>query len=308
VARSDVSGGVSTGRKRVLITGAGGFIAGHVLRQAPPEWDLVALSRGHLSVAPHVKALRWSGEPGDDLPPELDAPFDATIHLAGNASHRLAATEPWVDLSATGGIAAAILSGITTRRIVLLSSAAVYGGMEGAVDPAACVEPPMAYGLSKRYVEGLVRTLVTRGSVDSAVTFRLYNAFGPGERPSRLIPSVADAIRRRQAFELSGDASSLSDPVEVGWVAGALLAAVEPGPTGTFDLCGGDPIGLIDQVHRVAAVMGVERLDVNSRPDRDEVPIRFWSDPTPAIQMFRLGNPLPFPDAVRSYARAEGWI
>lgn len=294
--------------RRVLVTGAGGFIGGHVLAAAPADWEVVALSRRALPAGRNVSPARWSGKPGVPLPDELHEPFDATIHLAGNASHALASSEPWRDLAMTGGVAAAILSSIATRRVVLLSSAAVYAGLEGRVDPRLAVDPRMPYALSKRYVEGLVHALQTRGRIADVVTFRLYNAFGPGERPTRLIPRIAAAVRNRRPFELSGDPASLSDPVEVGWVAGALIAAAGAGITGTFDLCGGDPVLLADQVGRIAAVLGMPELDVELRPNPDEEPIRFWSDPGPAIEAFRLSRPTPFPDAVRDYARSAGWI
>lgn len=299
---------MSTDRPRVLITGAGGFIGRHVVAAAPADWDVIALSRQDAPDAGAIRPVRWSGELSDPLPPALTEPFDVTIHLAGNASHAVAASEPWRDLIASGGVAGALLSRVLTRRVVLLSSAAVYAGLEGPVHPGLPVDPPMAYALSKRYVEGFVRALASQGKVEEVAIFRLYNAFGRGERPSRLIPRVAQAIAAGRPLELTGDPSSLSDPVEVKWVGAALIAAVAHDNGGTFDLCGGDPVPLAVQVGRISEALGAPRFDVVLRPNPGEEPIRFWSDPAPAIEAFGLAPPTPFPDAVRSYARSEGWI
>jgi nucleoside-diphosphate-sugar epimerase len=308
MARSHVSDRVNSDRVRVLVTGAGGFIGQHVVRAAPPTWDTVILSREGLPEREGLVSAQWDGDLGAPLPNELDGSFDAVIHLAGNASHGVATSEPWRDLAVTGGVAAALLGRISTRRVVLLSSAAVYAGRKGPVDPSLALEPAMAYGLSKRYAEGFASALVSQGRVEGLVALRLYNAFGPGERPTRLIPRVVAAIQADAPFRMSADPSSLSDPVRVDWVARALIAAARSDVTGTFDICGGDPTPMVSQVHRIADALNARTPEIDLDPDPDEVPIQFWSDPGPAVRALGLETPEAFPAAVQGYARAMGWL
>jgi UDP-glucose 4-epimerase len=242
------------------------------------------------------------------LAPELAQGFDVIVHLAGNANHGLADQEPWADLMATGVLAASILGRIPTRRIVLLSSAAVYAGLSGRVDPARCVRPPMAYALSKLYVEGLVASLLAGGRVQSACIIRLYNAFGPGERPGRLIPRVVEAARNSRPFTLTGDPASLSDPVHVDDVVTCLLAAANGSVHGTFDLCGGDPVPLGDQVARIAQVLGLPELPLTIDPRPGETPIAFHSDPGPLSAALGIPRPEAFASGLRRYGEASGWI
>lgn len=292
---------------RVLVTGAGGFVGRHVLAACPASWDVVALTRQEIPGGPRLATVR-PPRPDEALPPELAAPFDAVIHLAGNADHGLAVREPWADLQATGVLAAAILARIATQRLVVLSSAAVYAGLDGKVDPTMAVDPPMAYALSKRYVEGLARALVAGGAVGSSAVLRLYNAFGPGERPTRLIPRVAAALAAATPFTLTGPPDSLADPVHVDDVVRCLVAAVDGSDDAVLDLCGGQPVELTETIARIAVALGFDPPNILLRPDPDQVPIRFWSDPGPTFTALGIGRPEPFADAVRRYGGAAGWF
>jgi nucleoside-diphosphate-sugar epimerase len=279
---------------RVLVTGAGGFIGRHVIAACPRDWAVTALSRQDLPDPPGGSAVRMA-DPLGPLPEALAGPFDAVIHLAGNADHGLAVREPWADLAATGGVAGALLGRVRAGRIVLLSSAAVYAGRTGRVDPSMPVDPPMAYALSKLYVEGLVRSLVADGSATSA-----------------LIPRVVAALRAGTAFTLSGAVTSLSDPVHVADVARALVGAVTAagtgaGPVATYDLAGGDPHPLPEQVERIAAALGARPPSIRLEPDPDQTPIEFWSDPAALVADLALGRLTPLAEGVRAYADAAGW-
>lgn len=292
---------------RVLVTGAGGFIGRHVTAGRPPGWDLVVLSRQAIEPGPGLRVVRSPG-PDDELPAELVRPFDAVIHLAGNADHGLAVRAPWADLAATGVASAAILGRVEARRLVLLSSAAVYAGRVGEVDPGEVADPAMAYALSKRYVEGFARSLVATGRLGSALVLRLYNAFGPGERPSRLIPRVARSVRAGEPFVLSGAADSLADPIHVDDVVRCLVAGVTAGADGILDVCGGHPRPLRDAVGVIAGALGYATPEIVERPDPDQVPIRFWSDIRPIVEALRVDPPEPFAEAVHRYGKAEGWL
>ena len=292
---------------RLLLTGAGGFIGGHVLRAVPDDWDVVALSTRPAPATTRAEWLTFAS--ADALPAVLrERPFDAVIHLAGNADHGLAVREPWRDVEATAVLGARLLSSVDARRIVLLSSAAVYAGLLGEVGPALAVQPTMPYALSKLYLEGFVRSRLADGAAEGAVIIRLYNAFGPGERSTRLVPAVVAAMRSGTDFRLSGAVDSLSDPVHVADVAASLVAAVVSDASGTWDMCGGDPRPLPDQVTRIARALGGDPPTIDLVADPTQTPIRFYSDPRPLAAALGIAVPRPFEDGVRAYGREAGWV
>jgi nucleoside-diphosphate-sugar epimerase len=278
-----------------------------MLANRPADWDVVALTRQTIEAAPRLSPIR-TPDPNEPLPAELARPFDVVVHLAGNADHGLAAREPWTDLQATGVLAASLLARVVTRRLVILSSAAVYVGREGLVDPSMDLDPPMAYALSKRYVEGLARALVCAGTVGSSAILRLYNAFGPGERPTRLIPRVAGALRDGSPFTLTGAPDSLADPIHVDDVVRCLVAAADGSETVVLDCCGGEPAELAETVRRIASALGSPPPEMILGPDPTQMPIRFWSDPAPTFRTLGIHGPEPFAVAVRRYATAGGWL
>ena len=293
----------SAAELRVAVTGATGFIGANLIARIPPHWKVVALVRR--AGAEHRVAT--APFPYDDLPLDssLASAFDVVIHLAGNTNHGLAEREPWRDVDDTARTAALVMTRIATRRVVVLSSAAVYAGHAGLVSPETPVRPPMAYALSKLYAEGLVDARLASGELESGFVVRLYNAFGPGEKPTRLIPRVAASSG---AFTLTGDPNSLSDPVHVDDVVRILIAAAESNTTGTFDLPGGDPVPLERQISRVARTLERPPLELEHQPREGEIPIRFYSDVAPICDVLGVAPPEPFESAVRRYGKAVGWI
>ena len=288
----------------VLVTGAGGFI-GSALLASGPRWDIHAVSR----TEPSVEVARWIAlDTVRKAAGTIEGPFDAVVHLAGNADHAISERAPWLDAEATAVLAAEILGRTKAAHLVVLSSAAVYAGNEGEVGPSTPLDPRMPYALSKLYVEGLARALQDRGRFDSLTVLRLYNAFGPGERSTRLVPRVALAARSGAPFRLTGSPSSLADPLYVDDVVRSLIAAVAVRPSGTYDLCGGKAKPLSEQVPIISRALGYGELPVVMEPNPGEVPIRFWSEPTGTWRALGLESPEPFNLAVRRYGQAMGWL
>lgn len=208
---------------RLLVAGAAGFIGSHVVA--------AALARG-LSVAALVRDRRPHAAPNldvvradlvaDDLVPTLAAVRPEIVVNA--ASYGVGADERDADrmfaINTLGAFrlhAAARAAGV--RRFIQLGSYSEYGDHSGTITEDTPLRPKDAYGATKAAASLLVAVPDT---APEALVLRLFNVWGPGERPHRLLMRVIDHCRRGQRLPLtSGD--QMKDWTFVGDLAGWIV-------------------------------------------------------------------------------------
>jgi GDP-4-dehydro-6-deoxy-D-mannose reductase len=195
---------------RVLITGITGFAGSHLAErlvargvevhgfafEEPPFPNLAAVAdrirvhRGDITSLPDLRAaLAASG-------------VAVVVHLAGQAVPTLAARDPVGAVRVNVLGTSAVLAAVEERRgmrVVLASSAEVYGTPEGAlVDEATPVRPTNPYAATKLAAEALARELGDRG--DRAVTIlRATNQIGPRQHPGLVASAFAKQIAEAEA-------------------------------------------------------------------------------------------------------------
>jgi nucleoside-diphosphate-sugar epimerase len=69
----------ATRKLQVTVTGASGFVGGHLLEQAPKDWQIHALSRGRLS--PSVDDISWRQADLFSLQSATDALSDTDVAI-----------------------------------------------------------------------------------------------------------------------------------------------------------------------------------------------------------------------------------
>jgi len=253
---------------RIAVTGASGFVGGHLLRAAAAAGTRVrAIVRSKES----ARRVRAQGAEAvvaplrlPDLVPVLGG-VDAIVHLAHIGSERHGQTYQAVNVHGTHEVAAAAATA-GVRRMVMFSGLGVarYGMAPRVTDP---------YFRSKLEAE---RALFAAGV--EAVAFRPSYILGAGDG---FVPFVLDEARTG-VLELPGDGSYRMQPVAAEDAAAALLAAADPGadlffpdrpPHRVIDLVGPEPLAVADFVTVLAAVareLGTAlRFELRSVPVED---------------------------------------
>jgi dihydroflavonol-4-reductase len=252
----------------VLVTGATGFIGGHLCRTLRARGTPVrALCRAPARAA----ALRALGvelvEADLARPPDLAAALadaDVVFHLAGQILPGDDGVTGYRrnNVEATAHLLAAC-RGRALAAFVHVSSVGAMGALaELPAHEATPCAPDNPYGRSKHEAETLVRQACREEGLP-AVIARPTWVYGPGDpRTLRLFAAI-----QRRRFARVGPGRTWLHPVHVADVVeGLLRCAAEPKAVGqTYLLAGPEPVRLRDLVVLIAELEGV-------RPPRLAIP------------------------------------
>jgi NAD dependent epimerase/dehydratase len=288
----------------VLVTGAGGFIGGHLCSR------LVELGAGVRALARYNSrndrgTLDWL-DPG--IGREIDvvlgdirdvesvgraiAGSEVVFHLAAQIAIPYSYVNPR-DFSETNVLGSLnVAEGARTlgvRRLVHTSTSEVYGSARVIpIDEHHPLEPQSPYAASKVGADKLMDAY--HRSFDLPVTIvRPFNTFGPFQSARAIIPTILSQALAGDRLRLGSldprrDLTYVSDTVE-----GFIAAAVSDAAIGrTLQLGTGSDVSIGELVEQVAAVVGrelhVEHDPARVRPPNSEV-MRLISDPRLAFEL-----------------------
>ena len=185
---------------------------------------------------------------------------DAVIHLAWYAKPQdyLTSAENVDSLESTLSFARALLKG-GCRRMLGVGTCLEYADLTGPRLETDPVDPKSLYARCKHAAHLVVAELF-RQSDASLAWARLFHMHGPGEHPSRLIPSLAAALRAGRPFPLS-PGEQVRDHLDVRDVGSALLhIAAHPELEGAVNVCSGKPVTLRTVLETVGRELGHPEL------------------------------------------------
>ena len=281
---------------RLLITGAAGFLgsalANSLVREGHSVRGLDDLSTGDPSaLSQEVHFTRGSVNDRPKLWTLLQD-VDCVYHLAARVLVPESVLYPRdyneVNVGGTVSLMEAMRD-VGVRRVVFISSGAVYGNQENQpVREDAVPNPRSPYAVSKLAAEYYVKTIGMLWGIET-VCLRVFNAYGPGQH---LPPVHAPVILAflRQAIQsgtlvVHGEGSQTRDYAYVDDVVQAMIAAsTAPGVDRlTINVGSGKETSIRELVKMVIEIVGAHP-EVVYNPRSDGGPGRLCADLTLAAE------------------------
>lgn len=243
---------------RVLVTGATGFLGGHLVRRLHADGhSVLALGRDPERLAglrAHADQIIQHDLTGPDLPRDIEA--DAVVHAAALSSP----WGRWTDFERANVHGTHRVIGLArasgARRLVLVSSPSVYfrfADQENLREDSPLPKPVNAYAATKRQAERLVEEATDL----DPIILRPRGLYGRGD--TALLPRLLQAAAKGP-LPLMRDGAAATDLTHVDDVASAILAALQAPadlPQRIFNISGGVALPVRDVAEAAASRCGI---------------------------------------------------
>ncbi|MGH2537486.1 MAG: NAD-dependent epimerase/dehydratase family protein, partial [Candidatus Promineifilaceae bacterium] len=263
---------------KLLVTGAAGFIGGHLAEKLARRGDQVVgldnfndfydPARKRATAARLAAAypnFRMVEADVRDRPRMLalfeDEKFDAVAHLAAMAGVRNAVSQPelYVEVDLNGSqhlMDAARFNSVA--NFVFASTSSVYGATQQIpfVEDDPCARPLQPYAAAKRAAEILGFTYHHLYGLNFTA-IRFFNVYGPNGRPDQMIYLVAESASKGVEVPLYDNGELYRDWTFVDDITDGVVAAVDR-PLGyeIINLGRGEPVLLRDFVEIIEGLAG----------------------------------------------------
>jgi GDP-4-dehydro-6-deoxy-D-mannose reductase len=270
--------------KRIFVTGAEGFVGGHllpVLRETFADAEILGLDATRLDITDREAAFAFMAAWRPD----------ACIHLAGIAAIGAAGADParaWaVNFFGPINIAEAILAHAPACRMMFVSSAEVYGGSfrsGAALDESAALNPMNLYAATKAAAEMALCAQAAAGL--RLLRLRPFNHTGAGQTAAFVVPAFAAQIARIEAGAQPpvihvGALTPERDFLDVRDVCAAYAAALarfdQLPNNAVLNIASGRPVRIAEILRRLLALSD-QRIEIREDPARIrpvEIPLAY---------------------------------
>lgn len=269
---------------RSLVTGACGFIGGHLAAAlAERGQQVVGVDNFSPYYDPAIKretGQRLQQEFGVEIVEQdlrscdvasLLHGVDVVFHMAAQPGVRpswdvfdtyvtsnLMATQRLLSSCARSGV----------KRVAFASSSSIYGQTSRIVDEEAPTHPYSPYGVTKLAAESLCRAYAENYGLPT-VSLRLFTVYGPSQRPDMAFQRLVSAASRGETFTIYGDGAQQRAFTYVGDVVEAAIraatASVDPGTA--INISGGSTTSLNEAIAEVQRAVG-HPLSLRHEPDQ----------------------------------------
>lgn len=309
--------------KKVLVTGADGFIGSHLTERLLSEGARVRAfvyynsfgTRGWLDTFPKEKLKKLDIFTGDVRDPNgvFDAMKDVDIvfHLAALIGIPFSYHSPdsYIDTNIKGTLN--ILQAarkLKTQKIIHTSTSEIFGSAQYVpMDEGHPIRPQSPYAATKAAADDLALSFYRSFNLPVTV-IRPFNTFGPRQSARAIIPTVITQIFAGQKTIRLGNLDAKRDfNYVLNLVDAFLQLAQTPGTNGEiFNVGSGKSISVADLVRAVEKIAGrkvtIVRESKRFRPKKSEVD-RLQCDPKRIRKICKWRQAVSFEDGLRETCR-----
>lgn len=283
---------------RILVTGGAGAIGSNLARDLLAHGNDVVviddLSSGYRDLVPQG-ARFVEGSVTDDaaLAAAFDPEPDYVIHAAALFANQNSVEHPQADLLVNGlGLVKVLERAVEARvrKVLFCSSSCVYGGKTVMREDDVELRPDTPYAITKWLGERYIRYWADQHGLN-AVSVRLFNVYGPGERPGRyrnVIPNFFARALKGELLVVTGTGEETRDFTFIKDAVGGMLCvlAARTAAGDIINIGSGQSTRIVDLATRINTLTG-NPAGIRFVPRRswDHVPHRNC-DNTLARQMF----------------------
>lgn len=237
--------------KTVLVTGANGFVGGHLVKELSEQGlSVIGIGgrQGGAAKSPYISEYLVLDLNEPDEAQKINfKKVDAVIHLAGLAAVGPSFDAPMEYMDTNVGIEVnlfeAALAQKAQPKFLVISSGSLYDPKaQLPLDEESTVLPSSPYAVSKLGQEQMAEYYSTRGF--ECIIARPFNHIGPGQNPGFIVPDIAKqivAVEHGKAEEiLVGNLDAKRDYTDVRDIVRAYKLLLEKGRSGeVYNVCSG---------------------------------------------------------------------
>lgn len=262
--------------KRILITGANGFIASHYLN---------ALEAKHIQV---IRASRIAGDDKNSLEFELSSPpkvetirelnLDAVVHLAWQDLKNYQDDKQLSDYyqQHESFLKRVIQAGV--KKIQVFGTCYEYGDVDGRCDETQEAQPHLKYARAKQALYDTINLDAQKSGVNFQ-WLRLFYTFGVGQRESSFVPQLIKAcLSGQKEFPMSGGEQRF-DFILVDYATELAAQLLQLDKSGIYNLSSGKATSLKELANKILARLNPDmKLKLGHYPYNDWEPKNFYGN------------------------------
>lgn len=294
--------------KRILITGVNGFIGNKVGLACINQEDMVYGLDLQTNSSLKLENYFCKDMVHDDLSEILNqCRPDVIVHCAGSADVHLSISNPYDDfdrnVKATNNLFnSMIIAGIRNCRVILMSSAAVYGNpYKLPIHEKDQLNPISPYALHKELVENIGLYFKQQYGYDIKI-LRVFSAYGPGLK-KQLFWDMYQKAKKTGEINLYGTGRESRDYIYIDDLIRVIILMIyeEVLDFDIYNVANGKEITILEVAYTFANILGISRDSVHFNQEVREGDPLNWRASVMRIKKMGYQQQVSLEKGIRNY-------